>query len=279
MSALLFGTAGIPSSTRPQTTIDGIRRVAELGLDCMELEFVQEVYLDEAAAHLVAEAALSYGVKLSVHAPYYLNFNAHETKKLKASQGYLLKAARIASLCNAHSVVFHTGFYLGDPAENAYQTIYKHLAEVVDRLKEENIRLLLRPEVSGKPSQFGSLDEILRLCAWLEWTAPCIDFAHWHARSGSFNSYAEFSAVLQQIKDRLGDAALQNVHLHISGIEYGAKGERRHLALEQSDLKYIELLKALKDYAVSGTVICESPIQEEDTLRLKEAYDTLPDSP
>jgi len=272
MSTLLFGTAGIPFSTQPQTTIDGIRCVAELGLDCMELEFVQGVYLDESAAREVAKAAQSYEIKLSAHAPYYLNFNAHETKKLKASQEYLLKAARIASLCNAHSVVFHAGFYLGDPPESTYQTILKYLAEVMDRLKEEGIHLLIRPEVSGKASQFGSLDEILRLCAELEGTAPCIDFAHWHARSGENNSYEEFASALESVRQKLGDASLKNMHLHISGIEYGAKGERRHLELEQSDLKYIELMQALKDYAISGTVICESPIQEEDALRLQAAY-------
>ena len=275
MSALLFGTAGIPLSTQPQTIIDGIRRVAELGLDCMELEFVQGVYLDEAAADEVAEAAQNYGVRLSAHAPYYLNFNAHETKKLKASQGYILKTARIASICNAHSVVFHAGFYLGDPAESTYQTIYKHLAEVAGKLKEDDIRLLLRPEVSGKPSQFGSLEEILRLCGDLEGAAPCIDFAHWHARSGENNSYEAFAAALVQVADRLGGSALQDMHLHISGIEYGARGERRHLELEHSDLNYIELMKALKNYAVGGTVICESPIREEDALRLKQIYDTF----
>ncbi len=279
MSALLFGTAGIPLSTRPQTTTDGIRRVAELGLDCMELEFVQSIYLNESDAYEVAAAAQNYGVSLSAHAPYYLNFNAHEVKKLKASWGYLLKSARIASLCNAGSVVFHAGFYLGDAVEDTYQTIHKHLAEVIQKLREEDIDILIRPEVSGKPSQFGSLDEILRLCAELEWAAPCIDFAHWHAYTGKYNSYKEFALVLESVRNKLGDGALKNMHLHISGIEYGARGERRHLELEQSDLKYVELLKALKDYAVGGAVICESPVQEADALRLKQSYDALPDSP
>jgi deoxyribonuclease-4 len=245
----------------------------------MELEFVQGVYLDQATAYKVAEAAQSYGVKLSAHAPYYLNFNAHEVKKLKASQGYLLKSARIASLCNAHSIIFHAGFYLGDTDKSTYQAICKHLTEVIEKLKEEDINLTIRPEVSGKLSQFGSLDEILRLCAELEGAAPCIDFAHWHARTGEYNSYQEFASILESVHHKLGDAALKDMHLHISGIEYGTKGERRHLELEQSDLKYTELLKALKDYTVGGTVICESPIQEEDAVRLKQVYDALVDSP
>ena len=275
MAELLFGTAGIPFSTRPQTTIDGIKRVAQLGLGCMEIEFVQGVYLSEAEAYLVAETAQNTGVKLSAHAPYFLNFNAHEPRKLRASQGILLKAARIASICGAESVVFHTGFYLGDPPDKVYQTVKEYLAEVVDKLKEEDIQLWLRPEVSGKGSQFGTIEEILELCTELEGIAPCIDFAHWHARTGSFNSYPEFTSFLEQAKEKLGDASLNNMHIHISGIAYGGKGERSHLKLQESDLQYNELLRALKDYRVGGTVICESPNQEEDALLLKKSFDVL----
>ena len=276
MAGLLFGTAGIPLSTWPQTTIDGINRVAELGLDCMELEFVQGVYLKEEDAILVAEAAKKAGIRLSAHAPYFLNFNAHEPRKLRASQGILFKAAHIASICGAESVVFHAGFYLGDPPQEAYQTIRKYLAEVVAKMKEEDIRLLLRPEVSGKGSQFGSLEEIIELCNDFEGTAPCIDFAHLHARSGRLNSYPEFTDVLEQVKVRLGDDALKNMHLHISGIEYSARGERKHLGLQESDLQYNELLRALKDYNAKGTVICESPNQESDALLLKAGFSALP---
>ena len=275
MAGLLFGTAGIPFSTWPRTTIDGINRVAELGLNCMELEFVQGVYLKEEDAIAVADAARKAGIRLSAHAPYFLNFNAHEPRKLRASQGYLLKAARIASICGAESVVFHAGFYLGDPPQETYQTIKKYLAEVVAKMKEEDIRLLLRPEVSGKGSQFGSLEEILELCIELEGTAPCIDFAHLHARNGRFNSYPEFTSVLEQVRERLGDDALKSLHLHISGIEFGARGERRHLELQNSDLQYNELLRALRDYDAGGNVICESPNQEEDALLLKASYNAL----
>lgn len=64
MAGLLFGTAGIPYSTRPKTTLDGIRYAAELGLGCMELEFVKGVYLNEEEARLVAETAAKAGVRL-----------------------------------------------------------------------------------------------------------------------------------------------------------------------------------------------------------------------
>jgi len=276
MEKLLFGTAGIPRSTLPKNTAAGIKRIAELGLDCMELEFVEGVYLNEAEARLVAEAAAAAGVKLSAHAPYYLNFNAHEPRKLRASQGILHKAARIASICGARSLVFHAGFYLGDPPENAYSVIKKYLAEVIGKLGAENNRLRLRPEVSGKGTQFGSIEEILNLCSELEAMAPCIDFAHWHARTGNFNSYPEFVSVLTRIRDRLGKAALDDMHIHISGIAYSKKGEVRHLPLRESDLRYTELMAAVRDLGVKGMVICESPVQEEDALLLRDSYNSLP---
>jgi deoxyribonuclease-4 len=123
MAGLLFGTAGIPTSTYPQTTADGIRRVAALGLDCRELAFVRGVYLNKAEAGAVAGVARNNGVRLSAHAPYFLNFNAREDKKRRVSQGMLHNAARIAHLCGAKDVVFHPGFYMGDPPERAYDTI------------------------------------------------------------------------------------------------------------------------------------------------------------
>ena len=276
MANLLFGTAGIPISTQPPTTVAGIKRVAELGLGCMELEFVQGVYLNEAEARLVAETARGAGIKLSAHAPYYLNFNAHEPRKLRASQGIMHKAARIASICGAQSLVFHAGFYLGDSPEQTYQTVKKYLAEVLGKLKEEDINIRLRPEVSGKSTQFGTVEEILGLCSELEGIAPCIDFAHLHARTGTFNSYPEFASVLEQIRNKLGASALNNMHLHISGIAYSQRGERSHLDLKESDLNYIELINALKDFGVEGMAICESPSQEEDTLLLMESYNALP---
>ena len=272
MAGLLFGTGGIPLSARSKTTIDGIERIAELGLDCMEIEFVQGVKMGEAGARLVAQTATKEGVKLSAHAPYFINFNAHEPEKIRASQDRLVQTARIAALCGAESVTFHTAFYLGDPPEKAYSTVKKYLAETLNQLKRENNRVWIRPEVVGKLSQFGSLEEILNLSTEIEGLAPCIDFAHWHARNGRFNSYPEFTSILLQVKERLGRAALDDMHIHVSGITYGKKGEIKHLNLKESDFQYIELLKALNDYDASGIVICESPNLEEDALLLQATY-------
>ncbi len=272
MPDLLFGTAGIPHSTRPFTTPDGIRRVAALGLECMEIEFVEKIYLNEAEARAVAGVSRNNNIKLSAHAPYYLNLNARDPRKRRSSQGILHKAARIANLCGAESIVFHAGFYLGDPPEEVYRTIKTALKEILDKLEEENNPIILRPEISGKTTQFGTVDELVQLSLELPRVAPCLDFAHWHARSGNFNSYAEFDGLLADIGRKLGRSALEDIHIHVSGIEYGSSGERRHLPLKESDLRYEELLHAWKTHEIKGRVICESPLQEEDALLLKQSY-------
>ncbi len=275
MAGLLFGTGGIPHSSETKSTIGGIQRIAELGLGCMEIEFVQGVKMGEAGARLVAEAAAREGVKLSAHAPYFINLNAREPEKIRASQDRILQTARIGSICGVENIVFHAAFYLGDPPEEAYNTVKKYLEEVIRQLKQENNRVWIRPEITGKGSQFGTIDEVLRLSTELEGVAPCIDFAHWHARNGASNSYQEFASVLSMVKERLGKTALDNMHIHLSGIRYGTKGELSHLNLKESDLQYTELLRALKDYDAKGLIICESPSLEEDALLLQESYNAL----
>jgi len=275
MAGLIFGTGGAPHSAKTQSTISGIERIAELGLGCMEIEFVQGVRMGESGARLVAEAATKNRVKLSAHAPYFINLNAHESEKIRASQERILQTARIASLCGADSIVFHTAYYLGDPPDKTYSAVRKHLGEVMNQLKQEGNRVWVRPEILGKPSGFGTMDEVFDLCTELEGVAPCIDFAHWHAREGRYNSYQEFASILQQVKERLDRAALDDMHIHVSGIAYGKKGEIKHLNLKESDFQYVELLQALKDHDAKGIVICESPNLEEDALLLQATYNTL----
>lgn len=278
MAGLVFGTGGVPNSASNKSTLGGIERLTELGLGAMEIEFVQRVSMGEVSAREVARIAASKGIRLSAHAPYFINLNAREPDKLTASQYRLLHAARIAALCSAESVIFHAGFYLGDPHDKVYDMVKIHLAEVLEQLKQEDIKIWVRPETTGKETQFGTVEEVCRLSAELEGVAPCIDFAHLHARGGQCNTYQEFAGVLQRLKERLGDHALKNMHMHISGIKYTKKGEIGHLNFEEADLKYAELLQALKDYDAAGLAICESHNLEDDAMLMQTTYRNLESS-
>ncbi|MDV2989783.1 MAG: TIM barrel protein [Dehalogenimonas sp.] len=273
---LYFGTAGIPASTKGTgDTIAGLRQVKELGLSGMEIEFVRSIYLRDNTAPPVAYIGQKLGLKLSCHAPYYLNLNAADEVKLRKSSAMVFNAARIAALAGAGSLVFHAGYYLKGESETVYQNIKNQLELVLSKLREEDIQITLRPEIAGKTSQFGTLSELLRLCKELPGTAPAIDFAHLHAVTGRYNSYPEFAEVLARVGEALGNEAVNDLHLHVSGIEAGKSGERRHLNLPETDYRYEELLQALADFRAGGMLICESPNIEEDALLLYRTWREL----
>ena len=273
---LLFGTGGVPASAKLRSTEAGIERIAELGLGCMEVEFVQGVRMSPKVAVSVGELAARKKVALTAHGPYFINLNAVEPQKVHMSKERILQTARIAALFGARSITFHAAFYLKSTPAETYTTVKRHLQEVVNILRREGNKVTISPEVTGKPSQFGTVEEILQLGSEIEGVAPCLDFSHWHARTGKANSYQEFSAILNQIEKKLGRQALDNLHIHVSGIAYGKKGEIKHLMLPDSDFQYAELLKALKERKAKGVVICESvPYLENDALLLQQTYRAL----
>jgi deoxyribonuclease-4 len=274
-SGLLIGTAGVPPSAPQPSSIAGIKRIRALGLDCMEMAFVRSVNMGAETAAAVKRVATDHHVALSVHAPYYVNLNSADSDKIRASRERILKAARVGWNCGARDIVFHAGFYQGDSAEATYGRIRFHLLELSQQLRAEGCLVNLRPETTGKKSQFGDLDELLELSVEIEAVAPCVDFAHLHARSGRDNSYSEFVSQLTRIEKALGRTGLADMHVHVSGIEYGHRGERKHLMLEEADLEYEALLQALIDWNVGGRLVCESPDTEKDALLLQKTYRRL----
>jgi len=273
---LLFGTGGVPVSAQLRSTEAGIERIAELGLGCMEVEFVQGVRMSPKVAVSLGELAARKQIMLTAHGPYFINLNALEPQKVHMSKERILQTARIAALFGARSITFHAAFYLKSTPAETNTTVKRHLQEVVNTLRKEGNKVTISPEVTGKPSQFGTLEELLKLSSEMEGVAFCLDFSHWHARTGKANSYQEFLDILDQIERKLGRQALDNMHIHLSGIAYGKKGEIKHLMLPDSDFQYAELLKALKERKAKGVIICESvPYLENDALLLQQTYRSL----
>ncbi len=275
-SKLHIGTAGIPHSTPRKTTPEGVRRVAELGLDAMEIEFVRGVRMSSELAMKTREVALEYGVALTVHAPYYINLLSKDEGKVRASITRIIDSARVGYLAGAWSVTFHPGYYGGLKSEEAVRKIREILKEIISRLKDMGIEIWIRPETMGALAEVGSLDEVLDMVDGIEMAQPCIDFAHIYARTrGEFNTYDKFAEILSKVEDRLGREALDNAHLHISGIEYGPKGEKKHLNLDESKLNWRDVIRVIKDFKVKGVLICESPNLEEDAMKIKKVYESI----
>ena len=278
MDKLRFGTAGIPISTKKINTENGIERVRELGLDCMELEFVRSINVTKERVPLISEIAKKNNIVLSCHAPYFINLNSEDKKKYHASITYIANSAKITSLCNGYSVCFHAGYYMKMDKEKVYAKIKEGVKEIVKKVKEFDNKIWIRPEVSGRVAQFGDIDEVLRLSREIEQVLPCVDFAHLHARNnGSYNSLNEFREVFEKIEKNIGKKALENMHIHMSGIRYSEKGERNHLELKDSDMNYKDLIKIFHEFKIKGIVISESPNIEKDALLLKEVYENAKD--
>jgi len=262
---ILFGTAGTPESAE-ESTMAGMREIARIKLDTMELEFVQGVRLGRPKAEEIGALARELNMPLSCHAPYYVNLAAKEPQKIEDSIKRIMDSARIGAICGVDNVIFHAGFFMGRDAETVYAMIRDNMLRIREMLDAEGLKgVTLRPELTGKPSAFGSPEELFRLCRDVPGALPCIDFSHMFARTqGEFNSYDDFCRLLEAQGKSLGDKSLKNFHAHLSGIEYTAAGEKRHLNVKDSKIKYRDVLKALSAMGVQGRVICESPDRAHD---------------
>ena len=266
---LRFGPAGIPRSVKKRNLIEGIKRVRELGLDAMEIEFVRGIWLTEEKAREAGRVAKELDVLLTAHAPYYINLAAREEEKRKRSIEYIVKSAKVLHAAGGWSVVFHPGWYMKKAPSTVYEIIKRSLAEVIERVKSLGIDVWIRPETMELKSKFGSLDEVIRLSQEFDLVLPCIDFAHLRYREG-WNSKEEFRAVLEKLEKELGRYALDNMHIHVSGIKLDRHGT--HLNLLESDMRWKELIEVLKEFNVKGVLISESPNLEEDGLMMKKYW-------
>ena len=272
---LRFGTSGIPRSTARPGTVHGIRRARELGLDHLEMAWVNGVRMSDESADAIAAAAREHDLSLTAHAPYFVNLCGAEDV-VERSRGRLEEAARLGTRCGAQSFCFHAGFYGTLGAAEANRRVRAELRRVATAVRRRKQTIDIRAELTGKASQVGSLDEVLEWSAAVTGVLPCVDFSHRYARDlGAHNRYEDFAATLTAIEAKLGRAALDRLHVHISGIQYGPKGERRHEPLRETKFRWKELLRALKDLRVGGWVVCESPCMEDDALLLQKAYRRL----
>ena len=270
MDKLYFLTAGVPLSAKGYE--DGFGVLNDMGLDGLELEFVRGVRISDKSR----EAVKSAKKVITAHAPFYVNLNSREGDKIEASIQRIIETAETANELGGYSITFHAGFYLGMDSETVYQKIKNGISIISESLSKTRNKIWIRPETTGKATQWGDLEEIIRLSKEFDTVLPCVDFSHLHARyNGISNTYDEFSAIFEKIGKELGQKALDNFHAHIAGIDYGAKGEKKHLNLNESDMNYKDLLKAFKAFNIKGAIVCESPNIEEDAKLMKDFYSAL----
>jgi len=274
-SDFLFGTVGSPKSTpkKPGGSVGAILRLKELDLDALELGWVQSVRVSEDTCAQINATCHDNDFHLSVHAPYFINLNATE-EEWPNSRKRLMDAAYYGNLAGATDIIFHPGSYFGQPIDEVVERSIERLRGCVDELRAAGNPVTLRPETMGKIAMLGSLEDTLRMSQAISGVEPCLDFAHLHARAGdgSMNTKGEWLKALDDYAQSLGIDALQRLHIHMSGIEYSAKGERNHLALADSDFDLKALFSALAERGCKGRILCESPEMENDALYMQQQW-------
>jgi len=236
-----FGPAGLgPMKTAEEV----LEKYDKAGLKACEIAFTYGVYIKKKEdAVRIGKKAKELGIRLSIHAPYFVNLNSDDKTKRENSKKRILLCCERGEQLGAKIVVFHPGYY-GKDRERAHEAIRDGVKDMMKEIRRNKWEIKIAAETMGKVNVFGSVEEIAKLVKDTGCSA-CIDFAHILARDKKVD-YAKVKRLFPQ----------KEWHVHFSGIIYGEKGERSHKKTEKNEWK--EMLKNLpknKDI----TIINEAP--------------------
>ncbi|MEM7813369.1 MAG: TIM barrel protein [Candidatus Aenigmatarchaeota archaeon] len=266
-----LGPGGTPISSLDRTTPAGIRQVAKLGLNALEVEFVRGVKMSPAMAKEVGELAASLGVRLSCHAPYFINLLSDKPSTVRASKQRILQTVDRAERMGADAVAVHAAYYGKRSREEAQAGMSDAVSDIVDGMKEMGTKVVLGLETMAKEATWGTLDEILELHKRWKCVVPYIDWCHIWVRNGGAIDYSE-------IFERLRKAGIRHINSHFSNSKYNAntkKWQDIHLPMGESKPDFGELAREIVKRKVDITIISESPVLEEDSLKMKKVFERL----
>lgn len=279
MSAL-FGPAGNAESFPYKSSADAPRWLREIGLDCYEYQCGKGVNVGEETARKIGLAAAEQGIRLSLHAPYFINLANPDPDSLQKTIGYITSACLAADRMGAGRVVIHSGALMKRSRREALDIALRSLREVLLACDDAGFaHMTLCPETMGKINQLGDLDEVLDMCTLDERLIPCVDFGHLYARSLGADQGAEAcERMLDRMEEVLGEERASRFHSHFSHIEFTpGGGEKCHRTFADDGgygPDWTPLAAAVARRGWSPTFICESAgTQAEDALEMKRVYE------
>lgn len=247
------------------------------GLDCFEYSFGRGVRMGEEKARSIKEAFERENIEISVHAPYFINLANPDGEMAEKSFGYILDSARMGKLMGAKRVVFHPAAQGKEPRETAFARTVERMERLCDLIYGEGLQdVTFCPETMGKIAQIGTVEEVAALCEIDQVFAPCVDFGHVNARGqGCLKTEEDFEKILMLLTERLGRERMERLHVHFSKIQYGARGEIRHLTFEDDVFgpEFLPLASALVKTRIEPYIVCESAgTQTLDAGTMKKIY-------
>ncbi len=271
MQKIFLGPAGNCITAKEKTTIGSFKHLKQLQLNAQEIEFVRSIYLNEKSAEEVFKNAKELDIRLSIHAPYFINLASEKNQIIENSKRMILGTAKIASIVGADVIAIHSGYYGKFGKEKTYEMIKEAYIDILAKMKEKGIKnIKLGLETMGKESQFGSLNEIIEMCKEVKGLIPYVDWAHIFVRNNGKIDYAE-------IFDKLKVLKLDHINSHFEGVQYNTKTKKFvdiHTPIN-SHPPFEPLAKEILERKVDITIISESPILELDSLKMKKIFEDL----
>jgi len=274
-----FGPAGFPADfkelKRPRE--EAPKYLRDEGLDALEYQATRwgpEPQMTRVSAESLGANAGEHDVWLTVHGSYFINL-CGDDETVEASKKRLVACVTAAGWMGAHTVVFHPGFYGKRTPQDALQTCIEATRETVETIRTLGIRgVRLGPETTGKRSQLGGLDEVLRLCEAVEMTEPVVDWAHLHARGGGLiRAREDYERVLGEVENRLGGEAAKKLHTHFTAVDFNVRGEKAHHTLSEPGYgpPFEPLAELICELGLRPVVISESPVLDHDSILMRDA--------
>lgn len=267
-----LGPSGIPVSAESNSSIEGVKKVAELGLSAMEISFTHGIHMSLATAKELGKIAKVLDIELSIHVPYFVNLASIDKKIIEASKKRIIDSLARGVEMNATIVAAHAGYY-GKDKKKAIEMIFEACTEIVELIEKNDWNIEFGLETMGKQASFGTLEEIIELCKNLKHLVPYLDPAHIYARQGGQIDYRD-------MLDKLENLKLRKWHSHFSGIKYSLVGigrgnERNHAPMKEAGPDFEAFAKDILKRRCDITIISESPILEIDSLLMKGIFKKL----
>ena len=283
---VLFGPSGCGDEFYSQgykSILDVPKWIKNYGLDAYEYSFGHGYQMSTDKAREAGVLFRDFGVKMSIHAPFYINFANPSEEMYQKTQGYIYTGIKFLRAFGADKMVFHPASCGSLKREDALKLTKDRFSETFSKMEEDKLLdgLFLCPETMGKTMQIGTWKEVIDLCLTNKHLVPTFDFGHINSlEQGSLKTTDDYKRILDYCIEKLGFDRTNNCHIHFSKIEYGPKGEIRHLNYDDKVYgpEFDNLARVLVDYKLSPRVICESMSQmPNDALIMKKIYTNLLD--
>lgn len=225
--------------------------------------------------------AKKHDMFISMHAPYYISPTNIDPDQRESSLNRMVEVYRWCSWFGSKRIVLHPGGYMKHEPADAVKIMVGFIEESHIHLKEkypdeQNLisEIQLCVETMGKLGQLGSLEEVIQIAKDINkpYVGICVDFGHLYTRH---HGKIDEAAILNTIESELGKTAVEQLHVHISKIEYSKGGEVEHVENANTTWgpDFNNYVKLLVENGYKHVVINETPLLQKDGNYLLDIYE------